>query len=72
MAAPTTGPNLVGMRPVTHEVPAAEHALDAELLDPREGCSERREVAVDVGDDGDGVRTAVHGTHPYIDRHDCY
>ena len=52
--------DLVGMRAVADEVAAAVDALDAQLVDARERGMQRGEVAVDVGDDGDGF----HGVQP--------
>jgi len=48
------------MRPVANEVPAAIHAVYAELVDPRERGLQGGQVRVDVGDDGDGGRVDHH------------
>src|SRR5215216_2374440 len=49
------GADLVGMRPVADQVSPAVDVVDPELLDPRKRSLERRQVAVDVGDDGGGL-----------------
>jgi hypothetical protein len=51
--------DFVGVRPVADEVASAEHALDAELVDAGEGGFERREVAMDVGDDSDPIEAVL-------------
>ena len=51
--------DLVRVRAVADQVAAAVHALDAELLDPRQRGLERREVGVDVGDHRDGRQTSA-------------
>jgi len=43
------------MRPVADQVSPAVDVVDTELLDPRKRSLERRQVAVDVGDDGGGL-----------------
>src|SRR5215216_6478530 len=48
------GADLVG-RPVADQVSPAVDVVDPELLDPRKRSLERRQVAVDVGDDGGGL-----------------
>jgi hypothetical protein len=45
---------LVGMRAVAGEITSAVDALDPELVDPRQRRVQRRNVAVDIGDDRDG------------------
>ena len=54
--------NLVGVRAVAHEIAAAKHALDPELLDPRKRSFKRRQVAVDVGDNRRAFGLSTHVT----------
>jgi hypothetical protein len=42
--------HLVRVRAIADEVSAAEQPVDANRVDRREACLERRQVAVDVGD----------------------
>jgi hypothetical protein len=50
--------HFVRMGAVADQIAAAVDPLDAELLDARERRLERRQVAVDVGDDGDALHAA--------------
>jgi hypothetical protein len=55
--------DLVGVRAVADEIAPAEDALDAERVDARKRRLQRREVGVEVGDDGDLLRHGPQDTH---------
>ena len=54
------GDDLVWVRPVPDQISSADDAVDAELVNAGEGCFERREVAMDVGDDGEVAGLVRH------------
>jgi hypothetical protein len=58
--------DLVGMRAVADQIPAAVDPLDAEVVDVRQRRLQRRQVAVDVGDHCNGAvrrRAGVRRAH---------
>ncbi|HYP47917.1 MAG TPA: hypothetical protein VEQ61_04710 [Thermoleophilaceae bacterium] len=68
------GTDSIGMRAVADQVTAAEHALDGEPLNACERRFKRRQVGVDVGDNGDvghvrGVQARAEQQSVFIDRY---